>query len=473
VKCEFRIVTGGRAGHREVFDKSYIGCGRHPLSDLRFEPEKDLDVSAKHAAVLRSGERYVLRDLGSRNGTFVNNRKVEADYELADGDVVRFGLHGPEVEFRVAHEGAEQVIEAVRVPTVAPAPGKPPGSGRPPASGRPPSKPPGAAARPSATSVLRAQVSAQRARYRALLIALGVVIIGAVAVVLWQGRTAEQQVATLGTAIDSLSREVQALRIAQARADSEARALRAELATERDPTRRAALQQTLTVVQRQQRSISAAQGVNWAAINRANARAVAILYVKFPDTTQMWTGTAFSISADGLLLTNRHVVINDQNQRPRDIAVQFPGSKEVLRARIDQVAPDVDLATVRITDVVKIADPGPYPVVRGIRLDASAEVGDPIALIGYPLGTDAPMGGSTRTPTVRTTLAPGTIAKILPDSLLQLDAYSATGASGSPILDRDGRVIGVEFGGLRESEGRVVLGLPIKRAAALLPAPPP
>ena len=464
MKCEFRIVTGGRAGHREVFDKSYIGCGRHPLSDLRFDPDKDLDVSTKHAAVLRSGERYVLRDLGSRNGTFVNGRRVESDYELADGDVVQFGVHGPEVEVRVIHEGAEQVIEAVKLPTAAPAPPRPMPSPRP-----APPKAPQPRRQPSATSVLRAQVSAQSARYRALLVALAVVVLGAVAVVLWQGRTAERQVATLGTAIDSLSREVQALRLAQARADSEASALRAELAAERDPARRAAIQQSLTDVQRQQRGIAAAQGVNWAAINRANARAVAMLYVRFADTTRMWTGTGFAISADGLLLTNRHVVLNEQNQRPRDIAVQFPGSKEILRARIEQVAADADLATVRITDLVKIADPGPYPVVQGLRLDGSAEVGDPIALIGYPLGVDAPMGGTARAPVVRTTLAPGTVAKILPDSLLQLDAYSATGASGSPILDRDGRVIGVEFGGLRESGGRVVLGLPIKRASALLP----
>jgi S1-C subfamily serine protease len=346
------------------------------------------------------------------------------------------------------------------VPTVAPPPGKP-------ARRPPPSQRPAPEARPSATSVLRAQVSAQRARYRALLIALGVVVVGAVAVVLWQGRTAERQVASLGTAIDSLSRELRALRIAQARADSEAQTLRAQLDTARDPLRREALRQSLTAVQRQQRGITAAQGVNWAAINRANARAVAMLYVRFADTTRMWTGTAFSISSDGLLLTNRHVVLNLQNQPPRDIAVQFPGSKEILRARLEQVATDVDLATVRITDTVKIADPGPFPVVQGIRFDATPEVGDPIALIGYPLGMDAPMGGTARAPIVRTTLAPGTIAKILPDSLLQLDAYSATGASGSPVLDRDGRVIGVEFGGILESQGRVVLGLPIKRAAAL------
>ena len=131
----------------------------------------------------------------------------------------------------------------------------------------------------------------------------------------------------------------------------------------------------------------------------------------------------------------------------------------LLHARLERVAPDVDIATVRITD------PGTYPVVQGLKADpAGTEVGDPIALIGYPLGLDMPMGSGV----VNTTLAPGTIGKILPDSLLQLDAYSGTGASGSPILDRSGQVIGLEFGGLRESGGRIVLGLPIRRALALL-----
>lgn len=82
------------------------------------------------------------------------------------------------------------------------------------------------------------------------------------------------------------------------------------------------------------------------------------------------------------------------------------------------------------------------------------------------------MGGTAQAPIVNTTLAPGTIGKILPDSLLQLDAYSGTGASGSPIFDRTGQVIGLEFGGLRESGGRIVLGLPIRRALALLGSSP-
>ena len=453
-------MSGGRAGHREVFDKSYIGCGRHPQSDLRFDAEQDLDVSTRHAAVALQGERYVLRDLSSRNGTFVNGEKVTGDVELSDGDVLRFGVNGPEAEFHLVREGAEQVIEAVKAPPAASR--APEGKLWPTAERRTPAPAP-ARAKASATSVLRAQVSAQKARFRGLMIALGIIVVGAAAILLWQGRTAQHQVATLGTALDSLNRQVAALRVAQTRADSEAAALRTQIAAAGSARQRDSLQQNLAAVQQRQRGISAAQGVDWAAINRANARAVAMIYVRFADTTKEWTGTGFSVSPEGLLLTNRHVVISDEGERPRDIAVQFSGSTAVLRGRLDKVAPDADIATIRITDA------GTYPVVQGLRTDtAGVEVGDPIALIGYPLGLDAPMGRATVSPT----LAPATIGKILPDSLLQLDAYSGTGASGSPILDRHGQVIGMEFGGLRESGGRIVLGLPIRRALALLGSSP-
>jgi pSer/pThr/pTyr-binding forkhead associated (FHA) protein/V8-like Glu-specific endopeptidase len=456
VKCEFRIVSGGRSGHREVFDKSYIGCGRHPLSDLRFDAEKDLDVSTRHAAVVRTGDRWVLRDLNSRNGSFVNGRKIEADYELSDGDVLRFGVQGPEVEFHEVREGAEQILTAVKAP-----PAERTAAAAKPAPAPAPAAP--AAKGPSATTLLRAQVSAQAARFRALMIVLAIIVVGAAAVLIWQGRTAQQQVSSLGTALDSLSRELRALRVAQTRADSEAAALRGQIAEARSARQRDSLQQSLAAVQQRQRGITAAQGVDWGAINRANARAVAMIYVQFPDDS-VFTGTGFAVTPDGLLLTNRHVVLGHTGERPARIAVQFSGSTDVLHARIEKIAPDADIATVRITDA------GTYPVVQGLRPDpAGVEVGDPIALIGYPLGLDTPMG----TTTVNSTLAPGTIGKILPDSLLQLDAYSGTGASGSPILDRTGQVIGLEFGGLRESGGRIVLGLPIRRAVALLGSNPP
>ncbi len=461
MKCEFRIVSGGRAGHREAFDKAYIGLGRHPLSDFRFDAEQDLDVSARHAAVLRAGERWVLRDVGSRNGTFVNGRRITADQELASGDRLRFGANGPEVEFRVVAEGVEQVVPAVHLPA-------PPAKAAPAAKGA--KLPPtfdGRSGGPSATSVLRAQVSHQRARYRSLLVALVIIAVGAVAVVYWQGRTARRQVASIGTALDSLSKELVALRRAQATADSEAAALRAQLRTEHDPTRLADLRRRYTAVQVQQQGIVAAQTVDWAAINRANAGAVAMVYVEFADSS-VFSGTGFSVSSAGLLLTNRHVVIDSAGNRAQRIAIQFSGSPDVLRARIAKAAADVDIALLQITDT------GTFPAVRTLRSDLSGtQVGDPIALLGYPLGLDAPMGRTAGHTVVEPTLAPGTIGKVLPDSLLQLDAYSGTGASGSPIFDRTGQVIGIEFGGLRESGGRIVLGIPITRARPLLPTSSP
>jgi S1-C subfamily serine protease len=42
--------------------------------------------------------------------------------------------------------------------------------------------------------------------------------------------------------------------------------------------------------------------------------------------------------------------------------------------------------------------------------------------------------------------------------------------SGSPIFDRQGRVIGIVYGGQRDSNGRVVLGVPIRYARELLSA---
>jgi hypothetical protein len=51
----------------------------------------DGSVSSTHARVMRTAEGFVLEDLGSRNGTFVNSEKVAGKRVLADGDTIRFG----------------------------------------------------------------------------------------------------------------------------------------------------------------------------------------------------------------------------------------------------------------------------------------------------------------------------------------------------------------------------------------------
>ena len=68
-------------------NKGQVSVGR----DVRCEVMVNhSSVSRRHAEVVRLAEGYLLRDLGSRNGSFVNGQRVE-EYLLQDGDVVGFG----------------------------------------------------------------------------------------------------------------------------------------------------------------------------------------------------------------------------------------------------------------------------------------------------------------------------------------------------------------------------------------------
>ena len=459
MKCELLITSGARAGHREILDKSYIGIGRHPLSDLRFDAEKDLDASTRHAAIVKSGTAWVIRDLGSTNGTFVNGEKLGGDRALNDGDTLRFGQHGPEVSFHGIHEDveAEVVMQAVKAPKPSatrsegtPVPPKPlPADGVTPAA---PMKPPGRTPPPpSKTSVLRAEISHQQQRNRWLFAALLVLIVGALGVVYWQGKRSNDVIAGTQHRADSLASELTKLRTLQARTDSEKTALQAQLSSERDPARRTAITAQIQRAEQRSAAIQQAQAVDYAAIARGNTQAVAIVAVRFPDSS-MWEGTAFSVNAQGQMLTNRHLVVKDGVQA-QDLAIRFHGSTDVLPARIVRLAPDADIA------VLQIESAGPFPAIAGFS-SAPAQANAPIALIGFPGGC-----GSCARPNAK--LVSGTVT-MASDSSLELDAFSGTGASGSPILDREGKVVGILYGGRGGSSSTEIVGLPISRALPLL-----
>ena len=71
--------------------------------------------------------------------------------------------------------------------------------------------------------------------------------------------------------------------------------------------------------------------------------------------------------------------------------------------------------------------------------------------------------------TPRTTATAGIVSKRL-DNVIQLDSYSAHGASGSPIFDKDGNVVGAIYGGDGESRGKIVYAVPAQKIAAFLGA---
>lgn len=188
-----------------------------------------------------------------------------------------------------------------------------------------------------------------------------------------------------------------------------------------------------------------------------------MLVVQFSDS-EIFSGTAFAADSQGTLVTNRHVLVGEGgDRRPLRIAVKFSGSRQWFPARLLSVADSADVGAVKV-DVR-----GGTPRVAGFVTDPSALArGDPVAIVGYPLGEDLPMEHLGQSGVVADpTLTVGTVSKALAN-VVQVDGYGAPGSSGSPIFDRSGRVAAVLYGGNRESQGKIIYAVPASQVVAYL-----
>lgn len=92
-------IHGSLKGTTQSFDLHEGGsvvCGRLPASDVAFDPLQDIKASGRHARILRQGNRYLLEDLRSSNGTFVNGLRVQGTpLMLNTDDILEFGGGGP------------------------------------------------------------------------------------------------------------------------------------------------------------------------------------------------------------------------------------------------------------------------------------------------------------------------------------------------------------------------------------------
>ncbi|HUL48670.1 MAG TPA: trypsin-like peptidase domain-containing protein [Gemmatimonadales bacterium] len=470
MKVELRFLSGARAGQVQVLQKAYIGLGRHPLSDARFDADRDLDVSSRHAAIVHRGDQFILRDLQSKNGTLLNGKPIAGDVVLKDGDVIGFGAHGPTVEFQLLDAGSPEPPPAVRAsaermsapreqyPAVA-APGRPPVSAAPARADR------GSTAFRIAAEVQR-QTRDLRRTTKLLLLVLLLVAAG-FGWAQWHSTRNARDLLALQVRADSLNQvsrqlatqfeaELAGLRRALASAEQDAARLRRELAqagAAGDTNIIARLRNRLDSADARQRGLAGAVAVDYRAIARNNVDAVAIVIVKFSDS-EIVSGTGFAVDSNGTLVTNKHVLVGEAGDRqPREIAVKFSGSTQWFRARLVGVAPAADLG------IVHVPIRGGTPRVLGVARGPSPERGDPVAIIGYPLGEDLPMDAGANSAIADPTLTVGTVSKVL-RGLMQLDGYGAPGSSGSPVFDREGRVVGVLYGGEREAQGKIVYAVP-------------
>ena len=114
----FTYLLGPRKGERAEFDSGRISIGRAPDNMLCLG-ESARRVSSHHAEVMLRGEQYVLRDLGSTNGTTINGRRVVVS-ELESDDLIEFGVGGPLLRFSIDDATSEHHQEQYAIKRVAP-----------------------------------------------------------------------------------------------------------------------------------------------------------------------------------------------------------------------------------------------------------------------------------------------------------------------------------------------------------------
>jgi S1-C subfamily serine protease len=453
VRVQVKFLSGARVGQVEAFRKAYVGLGRHPLSDVRFDAERDLDVSSRHAAIIRKADGFILQDLGSRNGTFLNGTRVTTDTPLQDGDVIGFGANGPVLEFHAipAEAGDEIATTAAAAP-------------------RDLMRATPAAPRSSTAVRIAVEVARQTAQLRRttkVLIVFLVITAGTFGWLQWQGGRRTRDLLQLQARADSLMREARQLssqfqsqlkgvRDALAESQAETARLRHEVAgSSSDASSLGRLRIQLDDAERRQRAlIGAVGGVDYRAISHRNQDAVAMVLVEFSDT-ERYSGTGFAVDSNGTVVTNKHVLVGeDGTLTPRRIGVIFSGSAQMWRGEMVGVSPDADVG------VLRVAIKGGTPRVAGIASTRQGiERGDPVAIIGYPLGFDLPMEAQGQRPIAEPTLTVGTVSKALA-AVIQVDGYGAPGSSGSPIFDREGKVVALLYGGQQESQGKIIFAVP-------------
>src|SRR6185437_7432733 len=83
-----RLILQTAEGQQAIDLRAVNSLGRHPNNSIQL---LDKIVSKDHCIIELRGDRWFLRDLGSLNGTFVNNERVRGEAPLKHGDEIALG----------------------------------------------------------------------------------------------------------------------------------------------------------------------------------------------------------------------------------------------------------------------------------------------------------------------------------------------------------------------------------------------
>jgi len=208
-------------------------------------------------------------------------------------------------------------------------------------------------------------------------------------------------------------------------------------------------------------------------------------------------GTGFLAGPSGRVLTNRHVAqpwwkndemsqLTGQGLQPEIAAIRayFPGDSRAFHAEIEKISDDADLASMRVE-----LDGLARPALAIDENKDAAKSGESIVLMGYATGlagilaradensvqqimsksngdVSAVLAELARRDLIRPIVTQGHVGDVLADKIV-FDAQTTLGGSGGPLLDADGKVIGVTYAVLTGFGGSN-FGIPARFAEPLL-----
>jgi DNA-binding response OmpR family regulator/S1-C subfamily serine protease len=216
-----------------------------------------------------------------------------------------------------------------------------------------------------------------------------------------------------------------------------------------------------------------------------------------PEVRIDFFGTGFLAGASGRVITNRHVAEpwwkNDDlasltaqgvQAQISSIRAYFPGDPRAFSAEIQNISNDTDLAAMAV-DMQDLKRP---ILSIDARKDA-AQPGEPIILMGYATGLAALLARTDEDTAqqildrsgsdvsqvldelahrnlIRPLITQGHIGDVLPEKIV-FDAQTTSGGSGGPLIDEQGKVVGVTVAVLKGFGGSN-FGIPIRLSQPLL-----
>lgn len=423
LKAIFVHLTGSHRGNTEVFAAEKILIGTDAESHLRFDPEIDRNTSGHHASIQLQVCDYVLKDLGSAQGTFVNNRSV-SEITLKDGDLIEFGAGGPKLRFRIKTDGAdvckpwtEIVEDSLGI----------------------------------ASTSQRGRIPTATAFFKQLL---------------WEAFTQTShtfKISAFLTVLAIFSGLVLYFYVQYSR-----------LSKTVEKVRTLEMERTVAenIIKSYSGGVCLIQGAFYF-YDEVTGEPL-MMMGKGQRGINEYTGTGFMVSADGLILTNRHIaepwwememspyIHIEPTIKPRFEAFRafFPGIKESFALYVESISEDVDVALLRIdTRGAKI------PILELDTTGKGAIVGEPVVLLGFPAGVNAIFAKTdpemvkqlfsmpfiplvqelSNWGLIRPLSTQGHLSDIMHNRIVY-DAQTTAGGSGGPIFNNKGKVIGINYG---------------------------